>query len=421
VIDNADLGVSETAMNTAITNAISGVTGASTKTIADLVTLINDLTTRVATLEQTVQTLSTGKASKTDLDALELTVYGDEELDVDGLTTLVTAASLNASNAKATAEQAEDAVTTLSTSVSGLGTRVATLESAGYITQSALSKYAEQQWVIDKKYLTAVPSGYATETWVKNLNYLTAVPSGYATTQWVENKNYLTSTTGFVTTSDTDWKKVKGMFSGVANTTSLLPAQIYLSATSSTYRNRLSYNTDNEFIQTLETQSGGSQTAKSLVNTSIDLSGYVTTTDANRNKVRGMFGGTASTDTKPDKLYLGGTDSRIYYDASTSSYKDVSTLGSSTGFVSTTDADWVKLQNMFSGADRSKYPEKIYMKPHSSTNNNYSTKYAFLFVESFTAKGEPQLCLMEYVASPVSGASSYQYSRHVGTSITNPL
>ena len=66
---------------------------------------------------------------------------------------------------------------------------------AGYLTASALTGYATQQWVQQQGYLTSSAlNGYATQQWVGQQGYLTSSAlTGYATQQWVQQQGYLTS------------------------------------------------------------------------------------------------------------------------------------------------------------------------------------------------------------------------------------
>ncbi len=69
--------------------------------------------------------------------------------------------------------------------------------SAGYITASALSGLATEQYVTTRGYITSdALVGYATESWVTNKGYITSSAlNGYATQSWVEGKKYLTGIT----------------------------------------------------------------------------------------------------------------------------------------------------------------------------------------------------------------------------------
>ena len=66
---------------------------------------------------------------------------------------------------------------------------------AGYLTPSALTGYATQQWVQQQGFLKASDlNGYATQQWVGQQGFLKASDlNGYATQQWVQQQNYLTS------------------------------------------------------------------------------------------------------------------------------------------------------------------------------------------------------------------------------------
>jgi len=88
-----------------------------------------------------------------------------------------------------------------------------------FLTASALSGYATEQWVSARGYLTASSlNGYATEKWVEDKGYLTSASlSGYATEKWVEDKGYLTATSAassYVTLSGTQTISGSKIFTG---------------------------------------------------------------------------------------------------------------------------------------------------------------------------------------------------------------
>lgn len=63
-------------------------------------------------------------------------------------------------------------------------------------------KVATEDYVIDKWYLTSVPSTYATKEYVTTRWYLTSVPSTYATKDYVTSRWYLTSVPSTYVTKD---------------------------------------------------------------------------------------------------------------------------------------------------------------------------------------------------------------------------
>ena len=334
VIGASNTGITSTAAQSLIDTSIAAVQGNTTQTIADLLALIQTLQGQVAQLQQDVTALQTSKAAASSLTALETTVNGNA--NTTGLVTTVANVSSTATQAKNAADTASNNVTNLTISLNGLTGRVSTLENAGYITSSALSPYITTQ---------TANSTYATPS------YVSVVLSGYATQSYVTSRGYLTSS------------------------------------------NLAGYN----------------YATQSYVNTAIANanagSSFVSTTDANWKKVRGLFEGVQDNNrTLPTNIYLGGTDSRIYYDASTTSYKDVSAINTTSGsaYVSTTDSTWLKLYYLINGhsteSQWSSLPTGIYLRSWST--DIYETypanKYIFVTANAWDA-GNAHLWVREFI------------------------
>lgn len=332
VIGASNTGINSTTAQTLIDASIAAIQGNTTQTIAALVTLISDLTARVVTLEQTVAQHATDKASAATVTALSNTVNGGG--GVTGLVTTVNTVSSTATLAKQTADQATLDVASLNGTVNGFTSRISTLENAGYITSSALNNYytatESNNRYLTSGTLTTTLQPYATKNYVINQGYLTAVPSNYPTTNEMNTAiaNATSTSASYVSTSDANWKKVRGLFEGVQDTNRTLPANIY----------------------------------------------------------------------------LGGTDSRIYYDASTTSYKSVSAINTTSGsaYVSTTDSTWLKLYYLINGhsteSQWSSLPTGIYLRSWSTdTYETYpANKYIFVTANAWDA-GNAHLWVREFI------------------------
>jgi hypothetical protein len=344
VIGTSNTGITSTAAQSLIDTSIAAVQGNTTQTIASLLALITTLQGQVAQLQQDVTALQTGKASASSLTALENTVNGNA--NTTGLVTTVANVSSTATQAKNAADTASNNVTNLTISLNGLTGRVSTLENAGYITSSALSPYITTQ---------TANNTYATPS------YVSTVLTSYATQGYVTSRGYLTS-------------------SDLAN---------YNYATQS-------------YVNTAIANIGSGTT-------------YVSTTDANWKKVRGLFEGVQDSNrTLPTNIYLGGTDSRIYYDASTSSYKDVSAINTTSGsaYVSTSDSTWLKLYAMINGVNSSQLysdlalPERLFVRPYIGSWPNYNGntashqthKFIAITCEADNDTGDPHLRIAEYTS-----------------------
>lgn len=285
VIGTSNTGITSTAAQTLINTSVAAVQGNTTQTIADLLALITDLTSRVAALEQTVGQHATDKASAATVTALSNTVNGGG--GVTGLVTTVNNVSQTATNAKQTADQAILDVGSLNTTVNGFTSRITTLENAGYITSSALNNYYTAT-ESNNRYLTSgtlstTLQPYATKNYVINQGYLTAVPSNYPTTTEMNTAiSNATSTSGsYVSTSDANWKRVRGLFEGQTDVNRTMPSVIYLnSASSSNKRVALTRYTSDTPVFLVQQTNNANTTYKSILFQDDSL---VT-------KVNGMFG-----------------------------------------------------------------------------------------------------------------------------------
>lgn len=312
VIGASNTGITSTAAQTLIDTSIAAVQGNTTQTIADLLALITTLQGQVATLQQDVAALQTGKASASSLTALENTVNGNA--NTTGLVTTVANVSSTATQAKNAADQASADVVTLTTSVNGVSGRVTTLENAGYITTSALSPYittatANASYVTPSSLSTTL-SSYATQSYVTTRGYLTSsdlAGYNYATQSYVNNAiANIGSGTTYVSTSDANWKKVRGLFEGQSDTNRTLPGALYLSSSTSNYRNKITYyDTTNDPVFVNETTAQGNQTFKLMYNNVYDNEYW--------NMILGMFGASSSLiyNNAPTSLHIRQDNSRF--------------------------------------------------------------------------------------------------------------
>lgn len=275
VIGTSNTGITSTAAQTLIDTSIAAVQGNTTETIAALLARIQSLESTVATLQQDITTLQTSKASASSLTALENTVNGNA--NTTGLVTTVANVSSTATQAKNAADQASADVVTLTTSINGVSGRVTTLENAGYITTSALSPYittetANASYVTPNSLSTTLNS-YATQNYVTTRGYLTSTDLAnynYATTNYVDTAiANIGSGTTYVSTSDANWKKVRGLFEGLSDTNRTMPTKLYLkSGRGSTYRSIIDSNffTDGTLANYSQTTSGTNLSFHHFVN-----------------------------------------------------------------------------------------------------------------------------------------------------------
>lgn len=305
VIGASNTGITSTAAQTLIDNSIAAVQGNTTQTIADLLALIQTLQGQVAQLQQDVTALQTSKASASSVTALENTVNGNA--NTTGLVTTVANVSSTATQAKNAANTATNNVSTLTTSVNGVSGRVTALENAGHITSSALAPYittatANASYVTPSSLSTTL-SSYATQNYVTSRGYLTSsnlAGYNYATQSYVNTAiANIGSGTNYVSTSDANWKKVRGLFEGQSDTNRTLPTALYLSNSISGYRNKItSYTSTNDPVFINETTSGANQTYKSLYENVYGNQYW--------NKLLGLFGAsnTLIENNAPFALYL---------------------------------------------------------------------------------------------------------------------
>ena len=305
VIGSSNTGITSTAAQTLIDNSIAAVQGNTTQTIADLLALITTLQGQVATLQQDVTNLQSGKASASSVTALENTVNGTP--GVAGLVTTVGTANTTATQAKTTADQAAIDVGILTSSINGVSSRTTTLENAGYITASALNPYITTV-TANNSYLTSSSlnstlNNYATKTYVGSQGFLTAsnlAGYNYATQSYVNSAvANSTSSSSFVSTSDINWKRVRGMFEGQSDTNRTLPGAIYLSSSTSGYRNKITYYTGvNEPVFINEATTGANPTYKSMYNDVYENEYW--------SKLLGLFGASTSLiqNNAPFAIYL---------------------------------------------------------------------------------------------------------------------
>ncbi len=330
VIGSSNTGITSTAAQTLIDTSVAAIQGNTTQTIADLLTLITTLQGQVATLQQDVANLQSGKASASSVTALENTVNGTT--GVAGLVTTVGTANTNATLAKATADQAALDVTSLTSSINSVSGRTTTLESAGYITSSALSPYITTA-TANSSYLTSSSlnstlNNYATKTYVTSQGYLTAsnlAGYNYATQSYVNSAvANSTSSSSFVSTSDVNWKRVRGLFEGQSDVNRTLPSHLYMSSSTSGYKNVITYYTaSNSPVWMNQTLAGGNATYKAMYTES---SSSVTLDDTTTKRLDVLINGTSSSywgsAFLPGFLYF-GESSNQYVNLHTRSFSTV--------------------------------------------------------------------------------------------------
>ena len=320
LIAASNTGITSVAAQGQIDDSIALIQGNTTQTIAGLLTLITDLTARVVALEQTVEQHATGKASAATVTALSNTVNGGG--GVIGLVTTVNTVSSSATLAKQTADQATLDVSSLNGTVGGFSTRISGLENAGYITSTALSDYytatESNNRYLTSGTLTTTLQQYATKNFVEGKGYLTAVPSNYPT---VNDMNIAitnaTSTSGsYVSTSDANWKKVRGLFEGQADGNRTLPSVLYLSSSTSGYRNAITYYTSsNDPVFMYQTTSNSNTTYKNMY-TATSSSGDILS-ETTKRKLDALINGTGSSNWNasyvPQTLYVSVGSSSTNY------------------------------------------------------------------------------------------------------------
>lgn len=298
VIGSSNTGITETYANTLINNAVGAIQGNTTQTISDLLSLITALTSRVTALEQAVTNLTNNKANQTDVTALNNTVYGTQS--ITGLVSGVTTATTTANSAYQKATQAQSDVNAVVSNVTSNTSRIANLESAGYITAASLSpyltSYAASQTYITPGGVDTKLTNYATQNYVLTRGFLTSVPAGYATEYWVTNNfQGLGSSSSYVSTSDTNWKKVRGMFEGVEDTNRTLPSRLYLKDEGSTASYKNSY---------LRSMYGIPQWTRTFSNNSTESAYLVWYNDLVYKRTRAMLGFDFTWSNFPDRLYI---------------------------------------------------------------------------------------------------------------------
>lgn len=380
VIGTSNTGITSTSAQSLIDSSIAAVQGNTTETIAALLTRIQSLESTVATLQQDIATLQSGKASASSVTGLENTVYGTT--NTTGLVTSVANASSAATTAQTAASQATADVSTLTTSLTGVTSRVTTLENANYITSSALNDYALQSWVhtnfLDSTELTTALNDYASKQYITNQGFLTSGDlSLYATQQWVLDQGYQTSVVGgaYVSTSDSNWKKVRGLFEGLTDSNRTLPTAIYLSnSAGSTVRNTIT-SSGNNLIQYTQTTTGTNLQTNDLVNAS--SADYITNTDTYYLQAKALFGGGG---TRPSNLFM-GSNSTIYYDNSSVLTKDVSVLSGPTSvdlsnYVQASDTYWKLVRGFFGGGNNSTSVRPNYVYFGNSARIYYNNDFA---------------------------------------------
>ena len=305
VIGSSNTGITSTAAQTLIDTSVAAIQGNTTQTIADLLALITTLQGQVATLQQDVASLQSGKASASSVTALENTVNGTP--GVAGLVTTVGTANTNATQAKTTADQAAIDVGTLTSSINAVSSRTSTLENAGYITSSALSPYittlTANNSFLTSSSLNSTLNNYATKSYVTTRGYLTSTDlSGYnyATQSYVNTAvANSTSSSSFVSTSDNNWKRVRGLFEGVTDTNRTMPSSLYFTSSTNGYRNKLTYYTaSNDPVWINETTSGASPTYKNLYENIMGNQYW--------NQLLGLLGASSSliTNHAPTRIYI---------------------------------------------------------------------------------------------------------------------
>lgn len=304
VIGSSNTGITSTAAQTLIDTSVAAIQGNTTQTIADLLALITTLQGQVATLQQDVTNLQSGKASASSVTALQNTVNGTT--GVAGLVTTVGTANTNATLAKATADQAALDVVNLTSSINAVSGRTTTLENAGYITSSALNPYittaTANNSFLTSSSLNSTLTNYATKSYVTTRGYLTSTDLSaynYATQSYVNTAvSNSTSSSSFVSTSDTNWKRVRGLFEGVNDTNRSMPASIYLNGTTGLRNQLTTYTSSQNPVFITQSTSGTNKVYKSPVLNS----------DHNWNLVNGLFSGTG---TLPTSLNFGFNTSRF--------------------------------------------------------------------------------------------------------------
>jgi hypothetical protein len=129
----------------------------------------------------------------------------------------------------------------------------------------------------------------------------------YATQSYVNNAiANIGSGTTYVSTSDANWKKVRGLFEGQSDTNRTLPGALYLSSSTSNYRNKITYyDASNDPVFVNETTAQGNQTFKLMYNNVYD--------NVYWNMILGMFGASSSLiyNNAPTSLHIRQDNSRF--------------------------------------------------------------------------------------------------------------